>query len=344
MGKNLLSSALIVLLVAASTFQQYDQNSIAQALADQVNSLQNLWVAGVYARFNLNNVLSLLRQMGAVEDPNPTSSVPAYNTNNSPIGGLFGSRLLQSYPSSLDLRSRYSACASINYVREQGQCGSCWAFSSMNSLSDRYCIANYNNGKPSQKSFSAQDALECCSACAVNSGRPCDGGYFTKAFANAQKNGASSGEAYNNFNLCKPYFLAANATTYSEPSCQSACAKPSVYKTLLKNDRRTISGFDTGSGEQAMIAALNNGGSLVVTFTVYKDFYLYKSGIYAHTSGDQVGLHAVRVIGYGSDAGTNYWLVANTWGSGWGEKGFFRIRRGADECGFESSTFGYGVI
>lgn len=215
----------------------------------------------------------------------------------------------------------------------------------MNSLSDRYCIANYKKGKPSQRSFSPQDALECCDDCAVTSGSPCGGGYFTKGFAFAQNTGVSTGEEYGNTKLCKPYFLSGSAKSYTEPTCKNSCQKVSVYKTLLSKDRLTISGYQTGTGEQAMIAALNNGGSIVVTFHVYKDFYLYNSGIYSHTTGDSVGLHAVRIVGYGTDDnGVDYWIIANTWDVNWGEQGFFRIQRGTDECGIESGTFGYGII
>ena len=76
----------------------------------------------------------------------------------------------------------------------------------------------------------------------------------------------------------------------------------------------------------------------------------YKGGIYHHVFSvdkrtNRVGLdpfeltnHAVLVVGYGADpkSGEKYWIVKNSWGTSWGENGYFRIRRGNDECGIES--------
>jgi len=61
---------------------------------------------------------------------------------------------------------------------------------------------------------------------------------------------------------------------------------------------------------------------------VYQDFYSYKTGIYTHVSGAFVGGHAVRVIGWGVASGVNYWLIANSWGTSWGEQGYIRIAFG----------------
>ncbi|KAK6024790.1 papain family cysteine protease [Ostertagia ostertagi] len=76
-------------------------------------------------------------------------------------------------------------------------------------------------------------------------------------------------------------------------------------------------------------------GPVVAGFTVYEDFGWYRSGIYKHTWGDEAGGHAVKVIGWGTENGTAYWLVANSWHNDWGEKGYFRMIRGINDCGFE---------
>lgn len=59
-------------------------------------------------------------------------------------------------------------------------------------------------------------------------------------------------------------------------------------------------------------------------------------GVYTHTAGKLVGRHAVKIIGYGTENGVKYWLIANSWGERWGDGGFFKIRRGTNECNIES--------
>ena len=70
------------------------------------------------------------------------------------------------------------------------------------------------------------------------------------------------------------------------------------------------------------------GGPVETAFTVYSDFENYVSGVYKHTSGQMMGGHAVKFVGWGVDNGTKYWKVANSWNPYWGEKGYFRIIRG----------------
>jgi len=66
----------------------------------------------------------------------------------------------------------------------------------------------------------------------------------------------------------------------------------------------------------------------------------YSSGIYHHTSGGFEGGHAVKLIGYGEENGEKYWTCANSWDYDWGEEGYFRIRRGNNECDIESQGCG----
>lgn len=79
-------------------------------------------------------------------------------------------------------------------------------------------------------------------------------------------------------------------------------------------------------------------GPLETGFTVYEDFFSYSSGVYQHLSGDEVGGHAVKIIGWGNESGVDYWLCANSWSSSWGEDGFFKIKVG--ECGIATENYG----
>ena len=65
------------------------------------------------------------------------------------------------------------------------------------------------------------------------------------------------------------------------------------------------------------------------------DFYTYESGIYHHVLGPILGGHAIEIVGYGIEDKVKYWKVKNTWGRDWGESGYFRILRGANECAIE---------
>merc|ERR1719414_1068419 len=79
-------------------------------------------------------------------------------------------------------------------------------------------------------------------------------------------------------------------------------------------------------------------GPIQIGFMVYPSFMSYSSGIYHKLKSEKraEGGHAVKIVGWGIDAGKKYWVVANSWGPMWGEEGFFRMLRGEDECGIET--------
>ena len=79
-------------------------------------------------------------------------------------------------------------------------------------------------------------------------------------------------------------------------------------------------------------------GSVSVAFSVYEDFEAYNAGVYQHLTGKYLGGHAVKMIGWGVENDTPYWICTNSWNDSWGEKGFFRILRGKDECGVEGAV------
>mmetsp|Transcript_26285 Transcript_26285/g.76824 ORF Transcript_26285/g.76824 Transcript_26285/m.76824 type:complete len:174 (-) Transcript_26285:340-861(-) len=85
-------------------------------------------------------------------------------------------------------------------------------------------------------------------------------------------------------------------------------------------------------------AELATKGPVESAFTVYADFVHYKSGVYSHTTGSALGGHAVKIIGYGTENGVDYWLVQNSWTTTWGDGGYFKIKAGTDECGIESAA------
>lgn len=77
----------------------------------------------------------------------------------------------------------------------------------------------------------------------------------------------------------------------------------------------------------------------MAVFNVFQDFVNYGRGIYVQTSNVFLGVHAVKIVGWGWDRikKVNYWIVANSWGPNWGNKGYFNIQMG--ECSFEQSIY-----
>merc|ERR1712187_102291 len=94
----------------------------------------------------------------------------------------------------------------------------------------------------------------------------------------------------------------------------------------------------TANGVSGIQQAIMAGGPMEVAFTVNSDFENYASGIYHHVTGGPVGGHAVKVVGWGEEGGVKYWKIANSWNPYWGEKGYFRIRRGNNEGGIEDQA------
>ena len=85
------------------------------------------------------------------------------------------------------------------------------------------------------------------------------------------------------------------------------------------------------------MSTIKSNGPVTVGFSVYADLMAYKSGIYVPTSSQFEGLHAVKIVGYGSEFGVDYWIMANSWGTAWGEHGYFRAMMNT-KCNFENDV------
>lgn len=292
--KNYLGSRLPKNLSIPSALQNFQSNSTFVVKLDSVT------------KSVLKNVRSFAQ---------PKSTYPIYNP-----------------PPIFDLREKYKSCLSISLIRDQSNCGSCWAVAATSTVSDRFCIKFGVD-----RSFSAQDLMECCVGCQFNKKRPCEGGYVHLALFYLKHIGASSGELFSDTTTCKPYFMPPNAISFSSgPSvCTHNCADNKRYPVSYLNDKFRLRDYSYIRGEKKMEQEIMSGGTIIATFDLYEDFFVYKSGIYEHTSGELLDVHSVRVIGFGKEDGVNYWICANSWGTEWGEKGFFRIRKGVNESNFE---------
>jgi cathepsin B len=93
----------------------------------------------------------------------------------------------------------------------------------------------------------------------------------------------------------------------------------------------TSYGFGFVDNEEKIKQDILSYGPVTAAFTVYEDFLTYKTGVYQHTTGSALGGHAIKVIGWGNESDTDYWLVVNSWNETWGDKGLFKIKMG--DCG-----------
>ena len=236
-------------------------------------------------------------------------------------------------PRDYDWREDSSLAQCIGGVQDQGECGSCWAVSSIESLYDRRCIRasqSANTSKP-RIALSSLDVVACDKMCEgiEKCCHGCTGGYPKLAFEYVQKKGVVS-------SMCMPYNVTKSLLCPLPP-----CQKPLEDRKFKAKETKQLYG-----GALAMQAEIFMHGPVAATFTVYEDFFNYGSGVYqlSNTSGKRAGLHAVKVVGWGVLNGTTedapeipYWSAQNSWGEGWGMHGSFMIAQG--QCGFEQSVF-----
>jgi len=243
-------------------------------------------------------------------------------------------------PDTFDARTNWPKCTVIGKVRDQGGCGSCWAFGAAESISDRICIAS--EGKVDVM-YAAEDILSCCQEC----GDGCDGGFPLAAMDYYSTQGVVTGGLYGDSDTCQPYTLKpcehhvpGNRPPCTEggstPKCQHKCIDSYSKNTFSKDKAFGAGGY--GIPASHMQHEIMTFGPIEAAFDVYADFLSYKSGVYKHVTGDLLGGHAIKIMGWGTENGEDYWLVMNSWNSDWGDHGTFKISRGNDECGIEDES------
>eukprot|EP01083_Nonionella_stella_P038240 104050_1 len=213
-------------------------------------------------------------------------------------------------------------------------CGSCWAFAATNSLAARIMISRGDIFP--QISLSPQLVLDCDKK--DNYG--CDGGDSLGVFAWFQEFGAVE-------DSCNPYVSDSWYTNkYHERVCDkysycSYCDSPTdIHEERLYRpvERFFVDEFGfTEKGELAMMKMLTEGPIACAMAVSNEFFFNYTGGIFIDTTNDTSLSHEVAVIGYGTDAvtGIKFWIAMNSWGSAWGEHGYFRIIRGVNNLAIE---------
>ncbi|GMI86711.1 hypothetical protein like AT1G06260 [Hibiscus trionum] len=197
-------------------------------------------------------------------------------------------------PESIDWRTK----GAVTKVEDQGNCGSCWAFSAVAAVEG---INQIKTGKLTP--LSVQELVDCDTG-SFNEG--CNGGDMIKAFEFIIKNGGIAAE--------KDYPYTGSGGSCKDGEARIHSATISGYKQLHANMENSL---QVGVAEQPVSVAIDAGGY---------EFQFYSSGIFTGTCGYQLN-HGVAVVGYGEDGGKKYWVVKNSWGTSWGESGYIRMQR-----------------
>lgn len=317
--------ALFAVAVQASVMVPSYMTPSSDEMINFINNLNTTWKAGR----NFDKEVSV---------PCPTglagalrgSGLPLYNPKETPAH----------LPERYDARLSYPDCKVIRLIRDQGDCRACWAFGAVGAISDRICIHTKTRV---QVNISAQDLVTCCANCGRN-GNGCDAGDPKKAWEFYLNEGIVTGGLYGTKEGCSPYSFPPNnqqglsphkkGDPPKAPKCERSC-KDGNNKTYAKEKHYAQEVYQLPNDEKKIMAEIFYRGPVEALFTIYSDFYAYKRGVYQRKSNLVCANHAVRLIGWGTENNVKFWLAANSWNVNWGMKGFFKIRRGTNECGIE---------
>jgi C1A family cysteine protease len=204
-------------------------------------------------------------------------------------------------PNTVDWRSK----GAVTPVKNQGQCGSCWAFSTTGSTEGAVFLAS-----GTLPSLSEQQLMDCSGA---QGNQGCNGGLMDSAFEWIISNKGITSESQD------PYQGAASTC----PTSATSVAAITGY-----TDVPTLN-------EQALLSAVAQQPVSIAIEADQAVFQFYSSGVIDDASCGTTLDHGVLIVGYGTDStlGKDYWTVKNSWGASWGEQGYVRLVRGSNQCG-----------
>jgi KDEL-tailed cysteine endopeptidase len=187
----------------------------------------------------------------------------------------------------------------VGAVKDQGQCGSCWAFSATGSMESAVAISTGRH----VGNYSEQQLVDCSSSYGNNG---CSGGWYYWAWEYLKVTGQDNTSSY-------PYFSGAKGKTGTCNASGNSSVKVQNYVKV-------------GTQNSDIMAALNKKPVSVAIDATKAVFQSYTSGVVTAGCGRSLD-HAVMAVGYGTDAATglDYFLVRNSWGSSWGDNGYIKI-------------------
>jgi len=255
-----------------------------------------------------------------------------------PVTKIFDPLLL---PRTFDAREKREWAGRIGPVRDQGWCGASWAISTADVAADRLAI-QVNGGKHAD--LSVQNILDC--------GRSredgCQGGNLDRAWNYLRRRGVAEEQCY-------PYI---SGRTQTKDQCKMprrsrrpvslTCSNGTSILLTRKDKIGMQPPYRIASKEDDIKHELFYSGPVQAIMQVHEDFFVYRSGIYKPTGlrpSSRTAYHSVRILGWGEESDARgqpakYWIVANSWGEQWGERGLFRIARGENVADIESFIVG----
>ncbi|EFX86894.1 hypothetical protein DAPPUDRAFT_312311 [Daphnia pulex] len=288
------------------------QNFLTKLRVIEKNNLENKkWQMGQTKFTDLTNTEKNLYRGAKMAKRVPVRTINPEETTSY-------SNLERALPASIDYRS--NKC--LQPVKDQGPCSSCWSFAAITPLEFNQCKKT-----GVAVSLSEQMSVDC-----DNYNYACTGGDFTLAWQYMEeRGGAMKTSVY-------PYV---SGTTKTNGTCKFSSsgvgAQVSFYDWTIPYPNATVS-----------MTYLQNSGPLPTAMKVLDSFFHYTSGVYSDPAcilADEYDInHAVVIIGYGTTVATStvpatpYWIVRNSWGTGWGYNGYFYIQRGVNMCNIESWT------
>lgn len=277
---------------------------------DNLKTIDELNSRGSHATFGVTKFADLTRDEFKSAYLSPMG-YPTTHSANAPVAPLLPKEVVSSIPSSWDWRTH----GAVTPVKNQGACGSCWAFSTTGNVEGQWFLA----GHP-LTGLSEQNLVDCDHKCRIYENQKscdagCGGGLQPNAYTYIIDNGGIDTEA------SYPY------EGYDDNCRYSAANRGAQITnwTMISQD------------EDQMAAQLVQRGPLAIAASAVEwQFYLF--GVFDYPCGTELD-HGILIVGYGEevdDFGFNikYWIVKNSWGQDWGvESGYILLQRGVGECG-----------
>ncbi|XP_039594791.1 tubulointerstitial nephritis antigen-like isoform X1 [Polypterus senegalus] len=307
---------------------------IRQELIDSINGHQVGWTAGNYSQFwGMTLEEGIKHRLGTAE---PSPSI--LEMTEMKVKADLSNGLPEFFTAS------YKWSNWIHGPLDQGNCAASWAFSTASVAADR--IAIHSQGRRTAN-LSPQNLI----SCNTKDQNGCHGGNVANAWWYLRKNGLVSTECY-------PF---TNGRSF-ESSCMMSSEKsnergkrhavtPCPSSALHSNEIHLCTpAYRISSNETEIMKEIMENGPVQAIMRVHEDFFLYKGGVYRHTNvaakeNQRQGTHAVKLVGWGHEKQNGggkkkFWIAANSWGTWWGEDGYFRILRGVNECDIEMLIIG----